>query len=80
MIAFRFFIEIELCVPTYPLSCKRHSEVDFTENVHDNVFSDDNVQIYWTLLSQDILDSDCSDTLLNGVIKLWITSSVFSID
>ena len=79
--AFRFFIEIELCVRTYlpHQLLKTHSEIDFTKNVHDKVFSDEDVQFHWTLLSQNIQDSDSSDVLLKEIIKLWITIRGFSI-
>ncbi len=79
--AFRFFVEIEICVRTYlpQQLLKPSSEVDFTENVHDKVFCDEDVQFHWTLLSQHIQDSESSDELLKEIIKLWITIRGFSI-
>ena len=70
--AFRLFIEIELCVRTYLPHhlLKPHSGAGFTENVHDKVFNDENVQFYWSLLSQDINNSDTSNVLLKKIIKL----------
>ena len=46
-----------LCVRTYlpHQLLKTHSEVDLTQNVHDKNFSDEYVQFYWTLLSQNIM-------------------------
>ena len=79
--AFRFFIEIELCVRTYlpHQLLKTNSEVDFSQNVHDKIFNDEDVQFYWTLLSCNIDDSDSSDVLLKEIIKLWVTIRGFSI-
>ncbi len=78
--AFRFFIEVELCVRTYlpHQLMKTHSEVEFASNVHDKIFSDEDVQFHWTLLSQNIHDTVSSDALLMEVIKLWVTIRVFS--
>ncbi len=78
--AFRFFIEVELCVRTYlpHQLMKTHSEVEFATNVHDKIFSDEDVQFHWTLLSQNIHDTVSSDALLMEVIKLWVTIRGFS--
>ena len=80
--AFQFFVEIELCVRTYLPQhiLKKHSDEDtFTQNVHDKIFNDEDVQFYWTLISQDIEESRSSEKLLKEIIKLWVTVRGFSI-
>ena len=72
--AFRLFIEIELCVhiflPEHMLRTQSDKDT-FLQNVHDKISLDEDVQFYWTLLSQELLED--TETLLKEIIKLWVT-------
>ena len=51
----------------------------FKKSVLDRIAGEENVQFYWTLLSQDIEEEENSETLLAEIISLWITIRGFSL-
>ena len=75
--AFRLFIEIELCVriflPEHMLRTQSDKDT-FLQNVHDKISLEEDVQFYWTLLSQELLED--TETLLKEIIKLWVLYEV----
>ena len=76
------FIEVEKCVryylPRHVLSSTADKE-SFRENVHSKVLENENVQFYWTLLSQDIDNPEHAQELLQEIVTLWVTVRGFSL-
>ena len=66
-VTFTLFANIEICVrsllPKHVIKSNSDQEA-FKANVHDKVFKNDEVQFYWTLLSQDIASPEDAETLL----------------
>ena len=79
---FSLFASIEKRVrsllPTFMLKSSSDKET-FKRSVHDKVFSNEDVQFYWTLLSQDIESLEDAEFLLTEIINLWVTIRGFSI-
>ena len=78
---FSFFVEIEKCVRTVLPKHMVHGEADkasFKKSVLDVIVKNENVQFYWTLLSQDIESPENSEALLTEIIHLWVTIRGFS--
>jgi hypothetical protein len=75
---FHLFIVIEKYVRQYLPKYCTNDPAQFTKNVHEKVFEQDDVQFYWTLLSQDIDCPESSQILLGEIIKLWITIRGFA--
>lgn len=75
------FIEIEKCVrihlPKHMLTSTSDKE-SFKQNVHEKVTGNEDVQFYWTLLSQDIDEPDHAQELLTNIVELWVTVRGFS--
>ena len=73
--SFDLFTEVEKCVRVYlPKYLKKKSGKDlFYNSVHEKVIASEDVQFYWTLLSQDVDDPDGSINLLTDIVKLWVT-------
>ena len=58
-----------------------HGEADkasFKKSVFDVIVKNENVQFYWTLLSQNIESPENSEALLTEIIHLWVTIRGFS--
>ena len=76
--SFHLFIEIEKCVRIYlPEHLKKSKS--FKDSVHNKIIKNENVQFYWTLLSQDIERPDESLLLLTDIVTLWVTIRGYSI-
>ena len=53
-----------------------HGEADkasFKKSVLDVMVKNENVQFYWTSLSQDIENPENSEALLTEIVHLWVT-------
>ncbi len=77
------FIEIEKCVryylPKHVLSSTADKQ-SFKKNVHSKVVDNDEIQFYWTLLSQEIDNPpDHAQELLQEIVNLWVTVRGFSL-
>ena len=80
--SFHLFIEIEKCVRIYlpeHLKKSKSGNDSFKDNVHNKIIKNENVQFYWTLLSQDIERPDDSLLLLTDIVTLWVTIRGYSI-
>ncbi len=80
--AFHFFVQVELCVRTFlphHVLTRPNDKEAFKRNVHSKISEDDDVQFYWTLLSQDIDEPKDAELLLEEIIKLWVTVRGYSI-
>ena len=79
---FSFFVELEACVrsilPKY-LTTPNSDKEKVQEKIQDKVLMNENVQFYWTLLSQDIHAPEDAKNLLTEIIHLWITIRGFAI-
>ena len=73
--AFSFFVELKACIcsilPRY-LTTPNSDKEKFQEKIHDKVIMNENVQFYWTLLSQDIHAPEDAENLLTEIIHLRI--------
>ena len=80
--SFAMFIEIEKYVryylPKHVLSTTADKK-SFKDNVHRKVVDNENVQFYWTLLSQEIDNLEHAQELLQEIVKLWVTVRGFSL-
>lgn len=79
--SFQLFTDIEKCVQKLLPSYLHKSKSDiktFQSNVHDLILQNEDVQFYWTLLSQDIESPEDSYVLLGEIIKLWVTVRGFA--
>ena len=66
------FVEIETCVQTF-LGQKKTNKSPLEESFKaESIQSNGEVQYQWSLLAQDIDDSDDSPALLLDIINLWI--------
>ena len=65
--------------PIYVVKQSSKSCDDFKQRVIDNVMKNENVQWYWTLLSQDIDSEDAAIELLKEIVQLWVTVQGFSL-
>lgn len=78
---FSFFVEIEKCVRAVLPKHMVRGESDkalFKTSVLDVIISNENIQFYWTLLSQDIEKPENSEALLTEIVHLWVTIRGFS--
>ena len=74
--SFHLFIEIEKCVRIYlpeHLKKSKSGNYSFKDSVHNKIIKNENVQLYWTLLSQDIERPEESLLLLTDIVTLWVT-------
>ena len=71
-----FHLFIEKCVRIYlpeHLKKSKSGNDSFKDSVHNKIIKNENVQFYWTLLSQDIERPDESLLLLTDIVTLWVT-------
>lgn len=50
----------------------------FRRAVIDQVVQDENVQLHWSLLSQDINKLEDTEALLTEIVTMWVTIRGFS--
>ncbi len=75
-------MQVELCVRTFlphHVLTRPTDKEAFKRNVHNKISEDDDVQFYWTLLSQDIDEPKDAELLLEEIIRLWVTVRGYSI-
>ena len=80
--SFSMFVEIEKHVCHLLPQCMIRNDNDkaiFKKSVLNRIAGEENVQFYWTLLSQDIEEEENSEALLAEIISLWITIRGFSL-
>jgi len=80
--SFSLFVEIEKCVRTLLPQYMIHNNNDkanFKKSVFNRICTEENIQFYWTLISQDIEKEENSEALLEEIISLWLTIRGFSI-
>ena len=82
-LAYIFFIavekEVKVLLSTYVVKQSSKLCDDFKQRVIDNVMKNEDVQWYWTLLSQDIDSEDGAILLLKEIVQLWVTVWGFSL-
>ena len=82
-LAYIFFIavekEVNVLLPTYVVKQSSKSCDDFKQRGIDNVMKNEDVQWYWTLLSQNIDSEDAAIELLKEIVQLWVTVRGFSL-
>lgn len=81
-IVFSLFIEIEKMVRILLPKQVLKSECDkdlFKMTIHDQILKNEEIQFYWTLLSQNIVLPEDAEVLLAEIIKLWVTIRGYAI-
>lgn len=82
-LAFIFFVAVEKQVktilPNYVVKQTSKSIDDFKSQVIKKIVKDEDIQWYWTLLSQDIDSEDDAIELLTDIVQLWVTVRGFSL-
>ena len=60
--------------------CGESDKASFKKSVLEVIVRNENVQFYWTLLSQDIEKPENSEALLTEIVHFWVTIQGFSMD
>lgn len=81
-ITYQFFIvieqEVQVILPDHVLRTSK-SKDDIQLHVIDKIVNNEDIQWYWTLLSQCIDAEDHAIELLQEIVKLWVTIRGFAL-
>ena len=81
-ITYQFFVQIEkqvkVILPLYVVKQSESTDV-FRQQVIMKIAGNEDVQWYWTLISQSIDSEEDAVELLHEVVKLWVTIRGFSL-